>query len=120
MWSDGTIAGASGSELSAAVAGVYACFLGREPEAVTLSPAHFGARVRVRGGRSLLEQALLEAGRDDLFREGRDALTAPMAEALQLRAERVLDVPIEVLRIDSDPASDEDIVLLVLAEPPVV
>lgn len=119
MWSEGTIAGASGHELSAAVAGVYACFFGREPEAVSLSPAHFGARVRVRGGRSLLEQALLEAGREDLFREGRDALTAPMAEALQSRAERVLDVPVAELRIDSDPASDEDTVLLVLAEPPI-
>jgi uncharacterized protein YbcI len=112
------ISTADSHELTAAVAGVYACFLGREPESVRFTPAHFGARVLVEGGRSLLEQALLRSGREDLFRAERRILEPPMLEALQARAELVLDARIEDLKLESDIVTARDTFLMVLTEAP--
>ena len=117
MTADGLSSRTRGNELTAAVATVYSCFLEREPDAVNLTLAHYGARIEVEGGRSLLEMALLSAGREDLFREERQALAPPMLEALQARAESVLRAPIEELRIESDLDSNLDTFLLVLHEP---
>jgi hypothetical protein len=114
----GPISGANKNELTAAVAGIYACFLGREPESVRFTPAHFGARFTVEGGRSLLEEALLDSGREDLFRAERRFLEPPMLEALQARAELVLDARIEDLQLESDVATASDTFLMVLAEAP--
>jgi hypothetical protein len=111
------IPSASSNELEAAVADVYERFLDARPDVVELTPARYGAKVRVEGGRSRLESALLAAGRADLFREEREALAPPMLDALQARVERLLNVPIEALRIESDLDSSRDTFLLVLSDP---